>query len=78
MIWTIRFGEKIFPAIDESTFSVLHSDKASRPNTPVNVLVGALILKESMQLSDNNSLESLLFDVRFQVALRTTSFSEQL
>ena len=45
--WAKTFAEKVFPAIDESIFSVLYSDKASRPNTPVNVIVGALILKEA-------------------------------
>ena len=31
--WAKTFAEKVFPAIDESIFSVLYSDKASRPNT---------------------------------------------
>lgn len=31
------FVDEIFLAIDEQRFSVLYSDKASRPNTPVNV-----------------------------------------
>ena len=39
--WAKAFADKIFPAIDESIFSVLYSDKASRPNTPVNVIIGA-------------------------------------
>ena len=32
------FADEIFPAIDEKLFSVLYSDKASRPNTPVEVV----------------------------------------
>ncbi len=32
--------------IKESDFKALYSDKASRPNVPVNILVSALILKE--------------------------------
>ena len=32
--WAKTFAEKVFPAIDESIFSALYSDKASRPNTP--------------------------------------------
>ena len=35
--WAKTFSEKVFPAIDESIFSALYSDKASRPNTPVNI-----------------------------------------
>ena len=44
--WANVFADEIFPAIDEQRFAVLYSDKASRPNTPVNVTVGALIIKE--------------------------------
>ena len=31
--WAKIFADEIFPAIDEERFSVLYSDKASRPNT---------------------------------------------
>lgn len=75
--WASQFADRIFPLIDEERFSVLYSDKASRPNTPVNVTVGALILKELRNQTDDEILESLLFDVRYQVALHTTSFKEQ-
>ena len=44
--WAKIFADEIFPAIDEKRFSVLYSDKASRPNTPVNVIVGALIIRK--------------------------------
>ena len=44
--WANVFADEIFPAFDEQRFAVLYSDKASRPNTPVNVTVGALIIKE--------------------------------
>ena len=44
--WAKVFADEIFPSIDEKRFSVLYSDKASRLNTPVNVIVGALIIKE--------------------------------
>ncbi len=71
--WAHTFQEIIFPAINEDRFSVLYSDKASRPNSPVNVILGALILKEVFQLSDVQLLESIFFDERFQYALRLTS-----
>lgn len=41
--WAKIFADEIFPAIDEERFSVLYSDKASRPDAPVNVIIGALI-----------------------------------
>ena len=31
--WAKVFADEIFPAIDETRFCVLYSDKASRPNT---------------------------------------------
>ena len=52
--WAKTFADKVFPAIDENIFSVLYSEKASRPNTPVNVIVGALILKEALNVTDDD------------------------
>ena len=75
--WATQFADRIFPLINEDRFSVLYSDKASRPNTPVNVIIGALILKELRNQTDDEILESLLFDVRYQRALHTESFEEQ-
>ena len=75
--WAEVFAKEVFPTIDETPFAVLYSDKASRPNTPVNVIIGALILKELFNLSDDEVVEDLLLDPRFQYALHTTSFEEQ-
>ena len=75
--WTKTFADKVFPAIDENIFSVLYSKKASRPNTPVNVIVGALILKEALNVTDDEIVEAMAFDIRYQYALHTTSFEEQ-
>ena len=60
-----------------NTFAVLYSKKASRPNTPVNVIVGALILKEALNVTDDEIVEAMAFDIRYQYALHTTSFEEQ-
>lgn len=35
--WAKIFADEIFPAIDEEHFSVLYSDKVSRPNTPIDL-----------------------------------------
>ncbi len=75
--WAKVFAEKIFPKIDETPYAVLYSDTASRPNTPVNVIIGALILKEFTGQSDDDINTSLMFDIRYQYALHTTSFIEQ-
>jgi len=39
------FYEEFFTRLDEEVFSVLYSEKKSRPNTPVNILVGFETLK---------------------------------
>lgn len=59
-------------------FAPLYSEKTnSRPNAPVNIIVGALILKDFTGQTDDEMLESVEFDYRYQYALHTTSFSEQ-
>lgn len=76
--WATAFSKYIFPFINEKRFAVLYSSNtASRPNTPVNVIVGALLLKEMFGSTDDELLEQILFDVRYQVALNTTSDREQ-
>ena len=75
--WAKTFADKVFPAIDENIFSVLYSKKASQPNTPVNVIVGALILKEALHVTDDEIVKAMAFDIRYQYALHTTSFEEQ-
>lgn len=71
------FADEIFPAIDEKRFAVLYSDKVSRPNSPVNVIIGALIIKEMFGYSDDEMVENLMLDLHLQYALHTTSFEEQ-
>lgn len=75
--WAKVFAEEVFPKIDEKPFAVLYSDKASRPNTPVNVIIGACIIKELFDYSDDELVEGLMLDLRLQYALHTTSFEEQ-
>jgi len=76
--WAETFSKKIFPFIEEDRFSVLYSDNpASRPYNPVNIYFGLLILREIFNQSDEEALNSLMFDIRYQHALHTTSFQEQ-
>lgn len=75
--WAKVFAEEIFPQIDEQLFAPMYSTVDSRPNTPVNVIVGALLLKELNGMSDDEILNAMMFDIRFKVALHTTWMAEQ-
>ncbi len=61
--WAKIFADEVFPAIDEERFSVLYSDKAFRPNAPVNVINGVLIIKELFDYSDDEIVENLMLDL---------------
>lgn len=76
--WAQVFSDHVFTKINEHIFAPLYSENTnSRPNAPVNVIVGALILKNSQGLTDESITESCEFDFRYQYALHTTSFDEQ-
>ncbi len=76
--WATYFADYVFPCIDEDLFSVLYSDSpATRPNTPVKVLFIANNFEKNFGQNDDEFQESLMCDVRYQVALYTTSFEEQ-
>lgn len=74
--WAVTFADEIFSKIDEKPFEVLFCADNGRPNTPVNINVGSLLLKELLGLTDEEMLQSLLFDTRFQYALHLTSYDE--
>lgn len=67
--WAGTFYREVFCRIEESTFAVLYSDKPSRPNAPINTLVGAEILKAGFGWSDEELHEQILFNVQVRYAL---------
>ena len=76
--WAQAFSDHIFTRINEHIFAPLYSEKTnSRPNAPINVVVGALILKDFTALTDSEITEACEFDFRYQYALHTTSFEDQ-
>ena len=76
--WAKPFAEIIFPSIREDRFAVLYSSNtATRPNTPINIVVGAMIIQEIVGMTDDEVLEGLCCDARMQFALHTTSWVEQ-
>lgn len=49
-IWG-HIRSEVFEKVDEDAFSALYSDKMGRPNTPVNILVTVLTIKEMHDLT---------------------------
>lgn len=74
--WAQSFYKDYFCKIDETIFSVLYSDKASRPNTPVNILVGFETLKSGFGWSDEELYDHFLFDLQIRYALGLQDFDE--
>ena len=75
--WARAFYEDVFCRIDETIFSVLYSDKASRPNLPVNIYVSLEILKELFGLSDEELLNRFHFDHLFILAMGLNKIGER-
>ena len=70
--WAKIFADEIFPNIDEERFSVLYSSKASRPNAPVNVIIGALIISSGCSFQRYFS-SSLLLVIHKRLVLTPAS-----
>jgi hypothetical protein len=67
--WAGVFYREVFSRLDESTFSCLYSDLPSRPNIPVNVLVGLEFMKSGFGWSDEQLYEEFLYNVQVRYAL---------
>lgn len=67
--WPTLFYEHVFSKIDENIFSDMYSDKPSRPNFPVNILIALEILKHLHNLTDQELIERFHFDLRYLKAL---------
>ncbi len=75
--WALSFRQEVFERIDETLFASLYSDVKSRPNAPVNVLMGAEILKAGWGWSDEELYESVCFDMRVRYALGIEDMGEE-
>ena len=60
------------PLIDEELFAPLYCDDNGRPNKAVSVVLGVLLLKEMFNLTDEEALEQLEFNLLWHHALRLT------
>jgi len=70
--WAWQFRTQALPLIDEELFRELYCADNGRPNKPVQTVVGVLVLKEMFDLTDEDTLASVDFDLRWQAALNLT------
>ena len=77
--WAETFYREFFCRIDEDIFAVLYSDDAaSRPNAPINVLVGLEVLKSGFGWSDEQLEEQLAYNIQVRYALGYGDLSESV
>jgi len=67
--WSGAFYREFFSRLDETPFAVLYADCPSRPNIPVNVLVGLEYLKAGNGWTDESMFDNFCYDVQVRYAL---------
>ena len=72
------FYQQVFCRIPEELFAELYDeDPASRPNAPINVLVGAMILQHVRDWTFEELLDRVAFDLKVRAALGLWSLAEE-
>lgn len=71
-----HFYNIIFCNIKEEIFEVLYSDKKSRPNAPINVMVSALILMNRFRWTYKDLFKNIWFNLLVKIALGLDNIEE--
>ena len=74
--WAGTFRREVFSRLDESPFAVMYADAPSRPNIPVNVLVGLETLKAGQGWSDEEMHDEFSYDLQVRYALGYENLGE--
>jgi hypothetical protein len=74
--WSGVFYHEFFSKLDEEPFNVLYADCPSRPNVPVNVLVGLEFMKAGNGWSDEEMFDAYCYDVQVRFALGLRQLGE--
>jgi hypothetical protein len=74
--WSGVFYREFFCRLNEEPFAVLYVDTPSRPNVPVNVLVGLEYLKAGFGWSDKEMYEAFLYNLQVRYALGYDEFGK--
>ena len=76
--WAHTFFHEVFVRISEEPFAILYSEEDSRPNTTVNVLIGAEMLKTGFGWSDAELEENMQFDLLVRYALGLNNLNQEV
>jgi hypothetical protein len=76
--WAWTFYQEVFSRLDETIFAPLYSEKDSRPNVPVNVLVCLEILKSGFGWSDEELHEQAKYNLQIRLALGLHNLKEEI
>ncbi|MBN2267240.1 MAG: transposase [Candidatus Babeliaceae bacterium] len=74
--WAATFRKEVFLQINESMFEPMFSKLASRPNTPINILMSLEMLKWGKGWTDEELYENFLFDLQVRYAVGCDNFGE--
>jgi hypothetical protein len=74
--WAEDFYRHFFSRIHEDAFAVLYVDYPSRPNVPINWLVGLETLKAGFGWSDEELYDHFCFDLQVRYALGIHDLNE--
>ncbi len=74
--WAGTFRAEFFNRLEEEAFAVLYSERPSRPNAPVNVLISLEVLKAGYGWSDEELYDHFLYDLQVRYAVGYDSLTE--
>jgi hypothetical protein len=74
--WSGTFYREVFCRIDEDPFSVLFVDFPSRPNAPINEIIGLEIIKAGQGWTDEEMWHHYMFDLQTRYALGLEQIGE--
>ena len=70
------FYEMIFSKIREEDFACLYSDKFSRPNAPINCIIGSILLQAKRHWTIDELFDNIKFNLLTKVALGLQTIHE--
>ena len=75
--WPGCFRKNITEKIDEVPYAVLYSDLPSRPNSPIRVQIGMMLLEVMFSMTETEIRNGTIFDMQIQYALGIESTEKE-